>query len=589
MTTINRFLFSLSLIAFILVGGSSNATPVHTHKGIATTAHPMATDAAVQMYRLGGNAADAASAAAFALAVVEPYSSGIGGGGFALVRMGQELVFMDFREVAPSKATRDMYIKNGKADPIMSRDGIFSAGVPGAVAGYVELQTKYGKLSTAQVLAPAIKLAEEGFAITKRFQEYLGWRLDLLRQDPEASRVFLLPGKKGEPHQIPPLGHHLKQPDMAWTLKEIASKGAAAFYRGSVAKKLARDMRTRGGLVSLKDLKSYRVRYRDPIIGSYRGHAVASSPPPSSGGQIVLTILNVMESLPKNTPWRSATSLHTYIEASKRAYADRILLGDPGYAKWVKGLIPNLVAKDRAGVIAKMIGPNAESPFEIPPGQAAQLPLDVPRELLRLPGQGKKESTDTTHLCTVDAAGNAVSMTTTVNYGWGSGVVARGTGVVWNDEMDDFSVAAGVPNAYEIVGSNANAVAPGKVPLSSMSPTIVFNGPTTDSPVRMVIGSPGGSRIPTTVAQAIMHHIDHGADIERAIAIGRVHHQHLPDLVRVERFALEPATLDALRAKGHAIEIVDAWSNANGIAIDPKTGVRSGAADPRGLGTAGVE
>jgi gamma-glutamyltranspeptidase / glutathione hydrolase len=577
------------VVTLLLLGFETQAVPVYSRGGVATTAHPLATKAAVEMYRIGGNAADAAAAAAFTLAVVEPYSSGIGGGGFALIRMQKELVFMDFREIAPRRARREMYVKDGQADPIMSRDGILSAGVPGAVAGYLELQKKYGTLKRNQVLAPAIFAAANGFKVTKKFRDYLQWRLDVLRKDPEASRIFLVRESKDAPARLPPLGTLLVQTDMAHTLELIARDGAKVFYEGEVAKRLAEDMKTRHGLVDLEDLGNYKVRYRQPLLGTYRGHAVASSPPPSSGGQIVITILNVMETLAKNTAWRSVDWLHTYVEASKRAYADRILLGDPAYAPWVKKLMPNLIAKDRAKLISTLILDRAETSFEIPPGQGAQLPLSLPRNLLTLPKMIQKEGSDTTHLCTLDKDGNAVSMTTTINYGWGSGVVARGTGVVWNDEMDDFAVAPGVPNAYDIVGSEANAVAPGKVPLSSMSPTIVFQGAGIDSPIRMVLGSPGGSRIPTTVAQAIMHHIDHDADIERAIAIGRVHHQHLPDKIRVERFALEPATLKALKAKGHKIEISGSWSNANGIAVHPHSGVRSAAADPRGLGTAAGE
>lgn len=558
------------------------ASPAAGLRGMVAAAHPQATEAGVAMLRAGGNAVDAAVATAFALAVVEPYSSGIGGGGFATLRVGEQVLFLDFREVAPAKAKRDMYVRDGDADPILSRDGILSVAVPGAVAGYLGLHQRFGKLPREQVLAPAIRLAEEGFAVSETYREDADWRLDVLRADPEAARIFLVPGADGGPPVPPPLGHRLVQKDLALTLRTLAKEGAAAFYEGSIAKQLAADMKARGGLVTLADLARYQVREREPLIGSFRGNAVATAPPPSAGGQVVLTILNVMETQPANRAWRDPSALHLYLEASKRAFADRYLLGDPSF---VKDVTRGLVAKDRAALLVEIIGPQATSAADVPPGQGAQLPPPLgEKERPRL-----QQSPHTTHLCSVDAEGNAVSMTTTVNYGFGSGVVAKGTGVLWNDEMDDFAVAPGVPNAYGIVGAEANAVAPGKVPLSSMSPTLVFAGPTVRSPVRLVVGSPGGPRIPTTVAQVILNHLDAGADVGRAIAFGRVHHQHLPDKVLVERYGLDALTIADLERRGHVVEVSEAWSNASAIAIDPETGVRTGAADPRGVGVAIAE
>ncbi|MEE8408375.1 MAG: gamma-glutamyltransferase, partial [Myxococcota bacterium] len=491
-------------------------------------------------------------------------------------------VFLDFREVAPKAAHRDMYVHDGNADPIMSRDGILAAGVPGAAAGYVELQRRWGKLKLTQVLLPAIDLAAGGFPVSERYRGYCEWRLDLLRKDPEASRIFLVPGKNGGPPEIPPLGHRIVQADMAATLRAIAREGADAFYRGEVAKKLAADVQARGGLITLDDLAAYRVRERRPLIGSYRGHAIATSPPPSAGGQVVLTILNLLETLPDGIAWHDPRAIHLYIEASKRAFADRYLIGDP---EFVDDVTRNLIAKDRAALLAVIIGDQATPAAEVPPGQGAQLPPPPKRRISAVPLDGA----DTTHLCTIDADGNAVSLTTTVNYGWGSGVVARGTGVLLNDEMDDFAVAPGVPNAYGIVGAEANAVQPGKVPLSSMSPTIVFQGPTTTTPVRLVVGSPGGPRIPTTVTQIIVNHLTYGADIAKALALGRIHHQHLPDVVRVEPLTIDTATAQLLQRHGHVLEEQKPWSNATAIAVDPTTGVRTGAADPRGIGVAIAE
>ncbi|HWV38745.1 MAG TPA: gamma-glutamyltransferase [Vulgatibacter sp.] len=552
-----------------LLASPALALPAAGTKGMVATGHVAASEAGVEMLRAGGNAVDAAVAAAFALAVVEPESSGIGGGGFALVRMRKELVFLDFREVAPARATRDMYLKDGTPQPALARDGALSVAVPGAVAGYLELQRRFGKLPRERVLAPAIRLAEEGFPVDEKYRGAARFRLDLLRADPEAARIFLVDG------DVPPLGHRLVQEDLAATLRAISTDGAEAFYEGAIARKLAADMRERGGILTAEDLAAYRTRIRGPLIGSFRGLAVATAPPPSAGGEVLLMALNVMETLPRETPWREPSALHVYIETLKRAFADRALIGDPAF---VDVPLAPLVAKDRAARVRAAIGWAATPSEEIPPGEGTSL---APAE-----AQPATEGPDTTHLSTIDAEGNAVSLTTTVNYAFGAGIVAKGTGVLWNDEMDDFAIAPGVPNAYGVAGSEANAVAPGKVPLSSMTPTIVFDGPDTDAPVRVVVGSPGGPRIPTTVLQAILAHVDHGANAQKAITLGRIHHQHLPDVVYYEPFALDAATVGLLRLRGHRLVESSPWSNATIITVDPETGVRTGAADPRGTGAA---
>lgn len=568
---------ALVLSLLLVFALPASALPAAGSAGMVSTAHPTASEAGAAMLRQGGNAVDAAVAAAFALAAAEPYSSGLGGGGFALVRFGDELAFIDFREVAPRRASREMFLRGGEPQPELSRDGALGVAVPGAVAGYLDLHRRWGKLPRAKVLAPAIKIAREGFLVDERFREYAGFRLDLLRKDPEASRIFLVPGKKGEPAQLPPVGHRIVQRDLAATLEAIAAGGEAAFYKGAVAQKLAADMKARGGLVGLEDLAAFRVQKRDPLIGSYRGHAIATAPPPSAGGEVVLTVLNVLEKLPAETPWRDPAAMHLYIEAMKRTFADRFLFGDPAF---VDVPVQALIAKERAPLLVKAIGEKATPASKIAPAEGTKLAGKKGR------GGPTDAGMDTTHLCTVDAAGNAVSMTTTVNYAFGAGIVAKGTGVVWNDEMDDFAIAPGVPNVYGVVGSEANAIAPGKVPLSSMAPTIVFAGPSTDSPVRLVVGSPGGPRIPTTVAQVIWNFFGFGADVEKAVSLGRVHHQHQPDVTMVEPFALDEATRAALVRRGHTIEQQRPWSNATAIAVDPETGIRTGAADPRGVGTA---
>ncbi len=577
------------------------AAPASGMRGMVASGHADATAAGVMMLRQGGNAVDAAVATAFALAVVEPYSSGIGGGGFALVKMDKALTFLDFREVAPAAATRDMYIKNGVPEPLLSRDGITSVAVPGAVAGYLGMHKRYGRLTRAQVLAPAIKLAEDGFVMNPVFRRDVEWRIDELRKDPEATKVFLTPDAQGV-GQNPELGVTWKQPDLAWTLRQLVEGGADAFYKGSVAKKLIEDQKTRGGIMTARDLARYSVREHKPLMGSFRGHAVATAPPPSAGGEVLLTLLNMLETQPADRAYRDPSALHLYVEASKRAYADRYLIADP---KFVRDVTRELTTKERARKLVASIGTQASSAFDVPPGEAATLPTGVvPKvplvvkpattEDMPLTGGSAKapdpaKSPHTTHLSVVDADGNAVSLTATVNYAFGSCVVAKGTGVLWNDEMDDFSVAPGVPNTYGVVGSEANAVAPGKVPVSSMTPTLVFEGATTDSPVRLVVGSPGGPRIPTTVAQIILNYFDAGADVQQAVAMGRVHHQHLPDLVMIERLGIDAATLNELEKRGHKIKRQETWSNATAVAVDPKSKIRSGAADPRGVGAAMAE
>ncbi len=579
-----------AMLAVVLIGittlhHSALAAPASSTQGMVASAHPAATRAGIEMLNVGGNASDAASAVAFALAVVEPYSSGIGGGGFALVRHKGAIAYLDFRERAPSKASQDMFIGKNGPDFLRARDGVLGVAVPGAVAGYLELQHRYGKLSRAQMLAPAIALAENGFVVDLRYQKYTKMRLEALAADPVARSIFLIKNAKGS-FEVPGVGHRIVQKDLARTLRSIATHGRAGFYEGDVAKNMLGDIKQRGGMITQDDLNNFKVVDREPLMGSYRGHAIVTAPPPSSGGEILLTILNIMETLPENVPYRDPARIHLYIEASKRAFADRHLLGDPQYLPWLSQQIPHLISKDRAKVVAEIITNHASDALSIPPAQGAQ----KAHPDLVIPNYGpkkEKERTETTHLSVIDKDGNAVSMTTTLNYAWGAGFVAGNTGIVMNDEMDDFAVAPGVPNSYGIVGSLANAVAPGKTPLSSMAPTLVFQGKDTTTPLLLVIGAPGGSTIPTSVAQGIINFFDHKMDIERAIGSGRLHHQHLPDQIRVEPFALDPATADALQARGHSFDRwADIWGNAAAIAIDPVTGIRTGAADPRGVGTA---
>jgi gamma-glutamyltranspeptidase/glutathione hydrolase len=570
------FIVCVVMFSLCLIRRDAQAEPVSGTLGMVATAHPAASNAAMTMLRAGGTACDAAVAAAFTLAVAEPYSSGIGGGGLALVRHKKSTDFMDFREVAPVRADPNMYVHQGKADPLESRDGPLSVAIPGAVAGYVALHQKCGTLPLARVMAPAIDTALQGFVVDLRYHKRAVERADELRRDPEAARIFLSPDANGV-LSAPPVGSVLKQKDLAKTLKRIAQKGAAGFYKGAIADTMVKSLSQKGGIITQADLQSYKVRERAPLVGSFRGHTIITSPPPSSGGQILLTILNFMETLPSPTVWHNTAWLRRFIEASKRAYADRALLGDPAYVPELADELPLLLAKQRAIDMMPKLERNTPA-SDILAGEGTRLEKAVPKL--------QPQSDHTTHLTVVDASGNAVSMTTTLNYVFGSGVVAGNTGVLWNDEMDDFAVAVGVPNAYGISGSAANRVVHGKVPLSSMTPSFVLQSQEPNAPLELVIGSPGGSRIPSSVAQAVLAFVDGGADVLTAVSLGRLHHQHQPDEVDVERWGLDPATRDILSQAGYKLRDENPWCNVMAISIDPKTGIRTAAADPRGVGTA---
>lgn len=569
------------VVAVVVLGAAATAHAVAPagRRGLVVAGKAPAALAGAELLRAGGNAVDAAVGAAFVLAVCEQHSSGLGGGGFATVRVGGQVHFLDFREVAPKAARRDMFVRDGKVDPRLSLNGSLAAGVPGAVAGYLELLARYGKLPRARVLAPAIALAEKGFAVGPRFRAAVIERLEVLRADPEAAALLLVTPPGGGPPGPPPLGHRIVQRDLARVLRALASAGASEFYRGDTARRLAADMARRHGLVTLEDLAAYRVRERRPLVGTFRGLTVVTAPPPSSGGAIVLTLLNALETLPAGSRWHDLGALRLYLEISKSAFADRELLGDPGF---VPDPTPALVDKARAARLMTRVGERARPARDVPAGEAT--PFERPTPLLPAP-----ERQHTSNIGAIDAAGDAVALTSTLNYVWGAAIVARGTGIMWNDEMDDFATAPGVPNAYGIVGSEANAVAPGKVPLSTMSPTLVLDGPTEAAPVRMVVGGAGGPRIATAVTEIIVNHLLYGADVQQAVTLGRVRHQHLPDAVFVEPFGLDPATTADLRALGYEVRDETYGGIANAIAVVPPDGVRTGYADPRGDGAAVAE
>lgn len=538
--------------------------------GAISAAHPLGAAAGKEMLDAGGNAVDAVVAAAFTMAVVGPYHSGLGGGGFAVVHLakdGSDVAF-DFREVAPKKATRDMFIVDGKFVQQLSTDGALSVAVPGAAKGYLELHAKYGKLPRAKVLAPAIRAARDGFTVTPRYRDQALSRESCLANNAEAARIFLRAGADGVP-LAPPLGTVIKQADLAKTLQLLAAKGDTAFYAGPIAKSIADTVQREGGVLTVEDLAAYKTAWRAPLEGSYRGHRLVTMPPPSAGGLAVVQVLGMLEARKVAGPAsREVTALHTFIEALRLAYVDRAkFLGDPDAVPIPLGKLasPEYIAELAARIDAKKA---TRSATLTPPELRAPVPA---------PDAGKK---NTTHLSVIDRDGNAVALTTTINFGFGSCIVATGTGVLLNDEMDDFAGQPGTPNIFGLVTGEANVVAPGRRPLSSMSPTLLFMK---DKPkdVLLAVGSPGGSTIPTTVMQAISNVVDGNLDVARAVGQGRIHHQWLPDEVWVDKPGIEPATQAALEAMGHVFKRVNAWGDAQAVMVDPVTGLRTAGADPR--------
>ncbi|HYD39938.1 MAG TPA: gamma-glutamyltransferase [Anaeromyxobacter sp.] len=512
--------------------------------GAVASAHPLASEAAAQILREGGNAADAAVAAAFVLAVVEPESSGIGGGGFALVHLAREgrTIALDFREVAPAAARPDMFAgprEEGRPSP--SLDGGLSVAVPGAVKGYAALARRFGTMPLARLVEPAARIAERGFPIGAHYRRLAEARLPCLAARPAAARLYLVRGPDGAP-AVPPPGTRLRQPELARTLRAIG-KDPGSFYRGKLAAAIVRAVKDEGGVLTPADLARYEVRERTPLEGTYRGRRIVSMPLPSSGGAIAIGLLQALEHEdPRAGGYRPERFLHAMAETSKRLYARRGLLGDPAFVPAAADEVARLTSREEAARLAAAVGPRAASVSgPVPPGEASQ----------------------TSHLSVADRAGNAVALTTTVNYMFGSCVVVPGAGFVLNDQMDDFDAAPGVPNVFGAVGTGANSPAPGKVPLSSMAPTFVF-GP--DGRLQLAVGAPGGTTIPTSVAQVISHIVDDGMSLSQAVSTPRIHHQWRPDAIQVEPGGLEAETARALEARGHALLWRPrAWSNPQAV------------------------
>lgn len=556
--------------------------PARSTEAMAATAHPLATAAALEILEDGGNAIDAAIAATFAISVVSPFDAGLGGGGFAVVYLAavgdkpSDTKALDFREVAPLAATRDMYIDKatGKVIPSSSMDGHLSVAVPGTVAGLAELHAKHGSLPWRRLLKPAIDIARDGFAVGDDFVYSFMDRKDVMSKYAATRAIFMKrDAKSGE---FIPLerGDRLRQRDLAKTLKDIA-RDPRSFYEGRIAQAISADMKTNGGLVTLTDLKEYAPRWRDPLCDVYKQVRLCTMPPPSSGGVHVLQMLHLLENDPP-LPWHHVDSLHRLIESMRIAFADRAVhLGDPAFTRVP---VAELTSRAYADVRRKEIDPNkARKSSDV----KAASPEVLAQVAAAMAANSKAESKDTSHLTVVDKQRNAVALTFTINYSFGSGVVAPGTGFLLNDEMDDFSAAPGVPNAYGLLGGEANSVQPKKIPLSSMTPLIG----TKDGRFFMTAGAPGGSTIITTTLQTVLHVIDYGMNAQAAIAAPRLHHQWMPDTTRIEKFGMDDATVKALEARGHVFKIADhGWGNA--MCIVERDGVLEGGADPRGEGEA---
>jgi gamma-glutamyltranspeptidase/glutathione hydrolase len=548
--------FLLSVCLGIAACGDRQEPPA----AAIASAHPLATRAGMDILAAGGNAFDAAVAVSAALAVVEPYSSGLGGGGFWLLHRGDDgfEVVVDGRERAPRAATRNMFLDaDGKVVPDLSLTGALAAGIPGEVAALVHIARLYGRLPLGRSLAPAIRLAREGFEVDERYRRLAGFRLVSLQDDEETADIYL------QDDAVPEAGYLLRQPELAQTLHDIARQGAAGFYGGRVARQLVDGVRRNGGVWTLDDLAGYEAVERQPLTGHYRGLRITSVGPPSSGGVVLLTMLNILTGLPLDEA-NEVTRTHLLIEAMRRAYRDRALyLGDPDFVAIPVAMLTGLAhaADLRAGIRPDRATPSATL------GDAAPV----------------SQGPDTTHFSVLDREGNRVAATLSINYPFGACLTPPGTGVLLNDEMDDFSISPGTPNAYGLVGGEANAVAPGKRPLSSMTPTFVE-----DADGVAILGTPGGSRIITMVLLAVLDMVEDNRP-QSWVSRPRFHHQYLPDTVQYEPDAFDRTMIEGLGALGHRLTALDApYGNMQAIYWDKKHRRVYAASDPRGGGAAQV-
>lgn len=526
--------------------------------GLVVSTHPLANAIGKEVLDKGGNAVDAAVAVGYALAVVHPAAGNIGGGGFAVITLADGTkTTLDFREVAPAGATRDMYLdEKGEVVPELSTTGYLAAGVPGTVAGMCALRDKYGSKPLAELMAPAIKLADEGFKVSLRQEQTMAEVADKFQRFASSRKYFLK--ADGKVYQE---GDLLVQKDLAKALKLISQKGPDGFYKGEVADLIEKDMKANGGLITKADLANYAVVWRDPVQGTYRGYDIVSMAPPSSGGIHLIQILNVLENTDvKALGFGSAKTVHLLAEAMRYAFADRSeYLGDPAF---VEVPAEQLMAKAYAKSIYDKImayGDKARPSSEVRPG---------------LP---PKEKTQTTHYSVLDGKGNAVAVTYTINDSYGAAAAVDGVGFLLNNEMDDFVAKPGVPNIYGLVGGQANSVEAGKRPLSSMTPTVVLK----DNKPFMVVGSPGGPRIITSTLQTIVNVIDHGMNISQAVYAPRVHMQWVPDELRIEAYGLSPDTTEKLKAMGYTLSVQSDMGDVNAILVDQASGLMTASGDPR--------
>jgi gamma-glutamyltranspeptidase/glutathione hydrolase len=548
-----------------LLSPFATALPVVAKHGMVVSQEATASRVGLDVLKRGGNAVDAAVAVGFALAVTLPRAGNLGGGGFMLIHRADlgKTTAIDYRETAPAATTKDVFLNaNGEADPFKSLFSGLAVGVPGTVAGLELAWRKYGsgKFTFAELVSPAVALARQGLTVDEDVADTLPIVAPVLAKHPSSAHIYLKPDGSA-----PQAGDHIALDDLATTLDTIATEGSAGFYTGLVAQKIIAAVDAEGGRMTMDDLAHYRAIEREPVSGVYRGHTIVSMPPPSSGGAHVIEILNILEGFPLHEQGlNSAAYLHEMAEAEKLAYADRaVYLGDPDF---VKIPLAGLVSKAYADKLRALISPDHARPAaDVRPG-----------------GPQRYESDQTTHFSIVDADGNAVANTYTLNLPYGAGLVAEGTGVLLNNELDDFAAKPGAANYFGLLGGDANAPGPTHRPLSSMSPTLVF----TDGKLELATGSPGGSRIITTVVQIIVNVIDHGLNVAEAENAPRAHDQLYPDEIRIER-GISGDTVRLLEAMGHKVVVRESMGSANTIARSPD-GVLTGASDLRQRGTLAV-
>ncbi len=524
-----------------MVSHAASPLPVGARSGMVVSAHHLASDAGVAVLRRGGNAVDAAVAVAYALAVTYPAAGNIGGGGFMTIRLRDgRTTFIDFRETAPMAARAAMYQdRAGKVIPGLSTRGYLSVGVPGTVAGLELARSRYGTRSRQELMAPAVAMARDGFVLDQGDAEVLSEATDDFRRDAPSAAIFL---NGGRPWRA---GDRLVQSDLARTLAEISASGPGAFYDGPIAASIASASAAHGGVLTTADFARYRAVERAPVTCDYRGYHIISAPPPSSGGVVICETLNILSGYPmEKLGFHSSASVHVLAEALRRAYHDRNLqLGDPDF---IHTNVDRLVSPEYAATLRAGIDPERATP-------SSALPA---------PGDGH-EGPHTTHFSVVDQDGNAVSMTYTLNDTFGARVTAPGTGILLNDEMDDFTAKPGTPNLYGLIEGPNNAIGPGKRPLSSMTPTIV----TRDGKLTAVLGTPGGSHIPTAVLQVLIDLIDHGMTLTEAVDAPRIHEQWLPDVIYYEERALSADTIAALEHRGYRLETMPYWNQVAAILV----------------------